>query len=449
MKKLVLLLLLSSIAQVMVAQEEQSGGTLSFKDAVKTGLQNNVILNQQKNQLVFTQINKTSSLLQMGPSIQANGNVYRNDGNNFNQQEGRVVNGVIDYVGGQLNASMPIFSGFSVLNQYRQANNTNEAQLHQVVRSNQDVIRDVANQYLQCLLDQELIMINEENVATQQVQYDQIREQVSLGSIPEADLYNQEYQWKNAELLLVRARTVHKNDMTTLALTIQADPRGFTRVENVDWDINKLVADSISFDEMISTAMDRRSDLKQAGHAEKAAHYGYSSLKGRYYPSIYAGANYGSRFNYIHGEDNRSFSDQFTKDNLALSYGVSISIPIYSGLQSRSQAAFAKVNYKNAQILAQNTEVTVQSDVIRAYQNFRDAKTNYVASQAQLQAAEISYRMERERYDLGISNIVQLTLVNQTFVRAQGDYKSSLYALMFQRLLMNYAMGTLKFEDIP
>jgi outer membrane protein len=93
--------------------------------------------------------------------------------------------------------------------------------------------------------------------------------------------------------------------------------------------------------------------------------------------------------------------------------------------------------------------VTVQSDVIRAYQNFRDAKTNYVASQAQLQAAEISYRMERERYDLGISNIVQLTLVNQTFVQAQGDYKSSLYALMFQRLLMNYAMGTLKFEDIP
>jgi outer membrane protein len=132
-----------------------------------------------------------------------------------------------------------------------------------------------------------------------------------------------------------------------------------------------------------------------------------------------------------------------------LSYGVSISIPIYSGLQARSQAAFAKVNYKNAQIRAQNTEVIVQSDVIRAYQNFRDAKTNYVASQAQLQAAEISYRMEKERYDLGISNIVQLTLVNQTYVRAQGDYKSSLYALMFQRLLMNYAMGTLKFEDIP
>ena len=448
MKKLVFLALFSSLMQVAVAQDDQAKN-LSFKEAVKIGLQNNVVLNQQKNQLEYTQINKTSSLLQMGPSVQANGNIYRNDGNNFNQQEGRVVNGVIDYVGGQLNASMPVFNGFSVLNQYRQANSANEAQLYQVQRSSQDVIRDVANQYLQCLLDQELITINEENVATQQVQYDQIREQVELGSRAEADLYNQEYQLKNAELLLVRARVAHKNDLATLALTIQADPRGFSGVENVDWDINKLVADTLSFDDMFATALDRRSDLKQAGNAEKAARYGYSSMKGRYYPSIYAGLNYGSRYNYVHGEDNRSFSDQFTKDNLALSYGVSISIPIYSGLQYRSQAAFSKVTYKNAQVRAQNAEVTVQSDVIRAYQNFGDAKTNYIASQAQLQAAEISYRMEKERYDLGISNIVQLTLVNQTYVRAQGDYKSSLYALMFQRLLINYAMGTLRFEDIP
>ena len=134
MKKLVFLALFCSLIQVAVAQDDQAKN-LSFKEAVKIGLQNNVVLNQQKNQLEYTQINKTSSLLQMGPSVQANGNIYRNDGNNFNQQEGRVVNGVIDYVGGQLNASMPVFNGFSVLNQYRQANSANEAQLYQVQRS--------------------------------------------------------------------------------------------------------------------------------------------------------------------------------------------------------------------------------------------------------------------------------------------------------------------------
>ena len=448
MKELVFSILASSLLMAASAQE-QLPAKLTFKEAVKIGLQNNVVLNQQKNQLQYTQKNKTSSMLQLGPSVQAGGSAYRNDGNSFNQNEGRVVNGVIDYVGGQLSASMPVFNGLAVVNQYRQANNQNEAQLHQVVRSNQDVIRDVSNQYLLCLLDQELVKINVENVATQQIQYDQIKAQVELGSKAEADLYNQEYQLKNSELLLVRARNTLKNDMANLALTLQIDPTIYVEVQQVDWDINKLAADSATFENLYATAVDRRSDLKQAGHAEKAAHYGYSSMKGRYYPSIYAGVNYGSRYNYIQGEDNRSFHDQFTKDNVALSYGFSLTIPIYSGLQYRTQAAFSKVTYENAKIRAKNAEVVVKTDVIRAYQNFKDARTSYETSQAQLRAAETSYKMEKERYDLGISNIVQLSIVNQTYVRAQGDYKTSLFTLMFQRLLINYATGTLQFEDIP
>lgn len=449
MKKVFLALIASSFLVSGFAQQQQLPPKLSFKDAVKIGLQNNVLLNQQKNQLDYTQINKTSSLLQMGPSIQANGDAYRNDGNSFNQNEGRVVNGVIDFVNGNVSANMPVFNGLYYMNQYRQAKNSNDAQLHQVQRSTQDVIRDVSDQYLICLLDQELNTINKENVNTQQVQYDQIKEQVRLGAKAEADLYNQEYQLKNAELLLVRSQNKLKNDIATLALTLQIDPTIYFEVEKVDWDINAAVADTLSFDQLYATALERRSDLKQAEHSEKAAHFGYSSQKGRYYPRIDAGIQYGSRYNYIHGEDNRSFGDQFGKDNTALGYGFSLNIPIYNGLLIRSQAAFSKVAYENAKIRHQNTEMTVKSDVLRAYQNFHDAKTSYEASAAQLRAAELTYQMELERYNLGISNIVQLSLVNQTYVRAQGDLQTALFTLMFQKLLISYAAGTLRFEDIP
>jgi outer membrane protein len=237
--------------------------------------------------------------------------------------------------------------------------------------------------------------------------------------------------------------------MSTLALTIQIDPTLYFEVEQIDWDINQLIADSLSYETMYATAVDRRSDLKQAAYNEKAAQFGYSALKGRYFPSIYAGANYGSRYNFVHGEDNRSFNDQFAKDNVQLSYGFSLTIPIYNGLQYRAQAAFSRVTFENAKINTRNAEVTVKTDVVRAYQNFRDARISYETSQAQLRAAEVSYKMEKERYDLGISNIVQLSLVNQTYVKAQGDFKTALYTLMFQPILVRFAMGTLKIEDIP
>lgn len=449
MKKGIVIILFLFQAVSYAYAQDSTVAKLSFKEAIKIGLQNNVTLNQAKNQLLYTDVNKTSSFLQLGPQVSAGLSAYRVDGNSFNQNEGRVVNGKIDYVNGSLNADLPVFRGLSGLNRYRQANNQNEAQLHQVARSTQDVIQIVSNQYLTCLLDQELIKIDEENVGTQRVQYDQIKTQVELGSKAEADLYNQEYQLKNAELLLVRSKNKLKNDIATLALTLQIDPAIYFEVEEVNWDVNTLVADSLSVDQMYEVATDRRSDLKQADYSKKAAQFAYSALKGRYLPSIFAGVSYGSRYNYIYGETNRTFDQQFREDNTNLSYGLSLNIPIFYGLQYRADAAQSRVLYENAKITAKNTEVTVKSDVIRAYQNYNDAKTNYEASAAQLRAAETTYRMEKERYDLGISNIIQLTTTNQAYVKAKSDFQNAKYTLMFQRLQINYATGTLKIEDIP
>src|SRR5690606_607322 len=123
------------IAIQSVAQEPE---TLSFREAVKIGLQNNVTFNQNKNRLGYTNLNKTSTLLQLGPSVRASASVYRNDGNSFNAQAGEVVNGVIDYVNGSIDADMPIFTGLRMLNTHRQAVSENEAQLHLVNRSGQD-----------------------------------------------------------------------------------------------------------------------------------------------------------------------------------------------------------------------------------------------------------------------------------------------------------------------
>jgi len=453
MKQGVLMVLVSYLSVTSVLAQttptQEVPALLTFKDAVSIGLKNNVALNQQKNQLNYTQVNKTSSLLQLGPTVSAQGSAYRNDGNSFNQNRGEVVNGVIDFVNGSVNANMPVFNGLLMMNSYKAANNLNESQLHRVNRSQQDVISFVSGQFLTCLMDKQLIKINEENLASQKVRYDQIKTQTDLGSKAESDLYNQEYQVKNAELVLLRSQNTYKNDKNTLALTLQIDPSIPFDIAETDWDINLLMSDSISLNEMYTTAMEHRSDLKQAEYAEKAARFTYSASKGNFYPSIYAGASYGSRYNYIHGEDNRTFKDQFTKDNTQLSYGFSVNIPIYNAWQYKSRTALTKVTYDNAKINNQNTEVTVKTDVMRSYQNFTDARTNYETSNAQLKAAELTYKMEKERYDLGISDIVQLSIINQTYVKAQGDFQSSKFTLMFQRLLMSYALGTLKFEDIP
>lgn len=449
-----ILILIFCISVVTMGFGQDEVRTLTFKEAVKIGLDKNLTLNQQENLLISSQVNKTAGMLSMGPSVNISGNAGRQDGNSFNQQQGEVVNGVVDFFGANANANMPLFNGLNSFNAYRQASNLYEAQVQLVRRTNQDVIRNVANQYLVCLLDKELLSIQQQNVLTQRQQYEQIKAQVDAGSRAEVDLVNQQYQVKNAELLSMRAAFTLRNDLATLAQTLQLDP--LTRIELAEpsWDVNLEDSEVNGIEEISIRALENRGDLAQARFNEKANHFGYQSSKGTYFPRVSLFAQYGSRYNYIHpsatfSPTNRTFEQQFKDDNTQLFYGVQFTIPIFGAFQTRNTTVRNRVAYENSKLQTENTEILVKSDVIRAYQNYRDARVNYDAANSQLKAAELARQLEQERYSLGVSDIVALTLANQNYFRAQGDFASARYTLMFQKLLISYAEGTLNFEDIP
>lgn len=448
------LVLIYCISVVTIGFGQDEVRTLTFKEAVKIGLDKNLLLNQQENLLISSQVNKTAGMLGLGPSVSINGNAGRNDGNSFNQQQGEVVNGVIDFFGANANANMPLFNGLNNFNAYRQASNLYEAQVQLVRRTNQDVIRNVANQYLVCLLDKELLSIQQQNVLTQQQQYEQIKAQVDAGSRAEVDLVNQQYQLKNAELLSMRAAFTLRNDLATLAQTLQLDPLIRLDLAEPSWDVNLEDSEVNGIEEISTRALENRGDLAQARYNEKANQFGYQSSKGTYFPSVNLFAQYGSRYNYIHPSPtftptNRTFEQQFRDDNTQFTYGLQFAIPIFGAFQNRNATVRNKVAYENSRLQTENTEILVKSDVIRAYQNYRDARVNYDAANAQLKAAELARQLEQERYTLGVSDIVALTLSNQNYFRAQGDFASARYTLMFQKLLIGYAEGTLNFEDIP
>ncbi len=436
------------------ASAQENTNRLTFKEAVKIGLDNNVSLNQQENLLLSSQVSKSAALFNMAPSVNILGNAGRNDGNSFNQQQGKVVNGVVDFVGANISADMPLFNGLNNVNRYRQSVQQTESQLHFVKRTNQDVITSIANQFLTCLLDQQLVFIREKNLETQLQQYNQIKEMVSAGSRAEVELLKQDYQVKNAEVLLLRAKAAYRNNKAILAQTLQVDPFIQFELAEPEWDVNQDDIELMTLETMYAAAVEQRSDLQQASADEKAAGYRYMASKGTYFPDVSLFVQYGSRYNYIHptqgfNPENRSFEDQFRSDNIQLAYGVSFSIPLFRGLQTRSQVVQNRMLFENAKLSKHNTAITVKADVLRAFQNFQDARTNYEASASLLKSAEVAYLLEKERYDLGISDIVTLSLAIQDYTSAQADYAGSKYTLMFQRILINYANGTLKFEDIP
>ena len=437
-----------SVSAVRAQEEaEKITAPLTFREAIKIALDNNVAIKQQQNNLRSATTSRTAGLLQLGPSVEIQGNLGRNDGNSFNQQEGRVVNGVVDFTNVGLRTSMPLFQGLSRVNDLRAAKSGMDAQIEMVERTRQDVMQLVTSQYLQCLLDRELVKIAEGNLETQQQQLELVNAQVESGSRAEADISSQQFQLKSAELALLRAKNALRNDKTILAQTLQMDPQlNFTLAEP-DWEINKF-ENYDTVESLYGIALANRSDLESIKYSAAASKYNYRSAKGGYFPSVFAFFNYGSAYNYIHGSENRSFDQQFTSDNIQKTYGLSFTIPIFNGFATRASVVQSRVNYENRELEAANMINTVKSEVIRARQNLNDAVVAYSTAEVQLESATMANDLGSQRYELGISNLAEYTLTTQNYTQAQVDYASARYTLMFQELLLNYALGTLTYEDI-
>ncbi|MBK7651329.1 MAG: TolC family protein [Flammeovirgaceae bacterium] len=438
MKRVLLVLIIISPIGFLWAQNSTT--KLTFEEAVAIGLQRNVILNQQKNQLEATQAQKLSALGNYMPNLNVTGSMQRQEGQQANSTNGNLEDLTTDYVGAQFNAGLTVFNGFRNYNTLSQSNNQLMAQGYLIKRSTQDVVSNVANQYLQVLLDQELVHIAEENLKTQSTMLEQMRGFYEVGSRPITDVYNQDALAKTAQVLLIRAKNTLHNDKSILAQTLQLDPsQPFEVIYPVmGEDLNRFK--TMSLDSLISVAIANRSDLKQLDFQAKANKFAYKSALAPALPSVSLFANYGSFYYSLIAQD---FTGQFGTSNPSLSYGASLTIPIFARFQTKFQRTNSKVLYDNSVLNYQNLEKTVKLDVQRAQNNFISALENYEASLAQAQAGELALNTQKESYDLGISTQVELAQANQTYVLGAGAKAQAEVTLLFPESFVGICPGNI------
>jgi outer membrane protein len=257
------------------------------------------------------------------------------------------------------------------------------------------------------------------------------------------DEYNQLAQTKSAELELLRARFTLRNDKATLAQTLQMDPLTNLVLTDPSWDLLEVKSSSLEINSLIETALANRGDYQELLKLELASKYNLSATKTAVIPSLSA---FGSIGSFYTDASVPSFNDQFDS-NQRIQYGLQLNIPIFNGLQNKLSVVRSRVVHDNARISRENIEIQVKSDVIRAYNNYQDVLQAHGVAEAQFEAAQLAFDFEKERYKLGIINLVDYTVANRTFVEAETSFAQATFNLLFQKIALDFAVGTLKLED--
>lgn len=450
MKKGITTIIAGLLFVVSYGQESSEHATqdtllLTYEEAIKIALKENVALNQEKNNLFATEVQRNSSVMAFLPGVSIDGGGNRVKGLQPTPNGAELEDFTNDRFNASISAGITVFNGFRNIHTLSQSRNNFKAQSANVQRTEQLVVFNVTNQYLQVLLDQELVRIAKENLATQQTLLYQIDEAVKLGARAEADFFTQDALVKSNEVLWLNSKVTLENDKATLAQSLQLDPTIDFVVQLPELNSALLDIQDMPVDSLHAIALQHRKDLQQLEFQVDANDAAYRAASGGYFPRITAFAQYESNYYSNLRRDPKfgDFNNQFLDVLPTTAVGFNFSIPLYDRSVTRYNRVFNRVQRDNAKLRYENLKKTIMIDVKRSYNNYLAAIENYKASQAQFQAGELAFKTQNESFLLGVSDQVAVAQASQTYVQGAASLAQAEVTLYFQKVLLDYALGTL------
>lgn len=414
--------------------------TITIEDAIDLALENNYQLKQAENNLTISRVQERSAIADFFPNLSANASGGRNIGRQFDNTTGDFGDFTINSFSTGLSSNVTIFNGFSNINSLRAAQSETLSREEQLQRVRENIIFNTASRYLQYLLSQQLLDISEETLQTSLQQLEQVRAQVEVGARPTVDLLNQESIVAGNELQVVNRRNDLNFSRLQLIRTLQIDPLGEYEFVTPEIDQSSAVVRDYDLQEMVQIALESRSDLKSELQSIEAAMFNLKSTRANFYPTLSLSGSFRTSYN---DRNPSSFSDQMTDQNINRNIGLSLNIPIFNRLNTRTAVQAQEIQYKNAQLSLENTRLSVIQEVNQAYNDYIAITQELESSEKAFIAAERAFETEQQRYEVGASTLIELSQANNAFVEAQSNRIQTLYNFFFQEKLLDYYIGRL------
>jgi outer membrane protein TolC len=187
---------------------------------------------------------------------------------------------------------------------------------------------------------------------------------------------------------------------------------------------------------MLDSAEASRNDLKAASSTAEAATLATKAASARRLPTVAVDASYAGIGT--------------TPAHIYSAYDVSgsVRIPLFTGGEIASEVHSAKATEVRRAMEYRDLQARVQYDVRSAYLDLQGAQHSVSVATENLALARQGMKEANDRFEVGVSNIVELLQAQQVVAAAQDNYISSIYVHNLAKLMLIRATGTAE-KDLP
>jgi outer membrane protein len=450
-RKLLGMLILATSAVAAVPAAQAQGVTLpaavastpqqiTFNEAIAIALRQNTTLKQSENAAALSSTVVSSKKNAFLPSLSLNTSGAENVGRNFSQADGAIVNQTTNSLSTGLSSSLVLFDGLRNVSELRAAKLSASASTSDLTRAKQTTVFTVSSNFLTLVTTEAQLRVQRENLAAQDAQEAQLSKLVAAGARPISDLYQQQATTASAKSGVVSAERLFDLAKIELIQTLQLDPRGsYDFAAPMVPDVART-AQSFQLDSLLDRAFANRVDLDAEQARVDAAVQGTKAAQASRLPTVSVTGAYSTVYS---SATTVGFTDQLNQRRGG-SIGIGVSIPLFDRGATNVATQQATLQEENARLALANQRQTIALEVRRAYLDYESTRQQLAAAMAQQKAADLAVSTTQQRYQLGSSTLLELTLARASQVQAASAVVSARYTLAFQEALMSYFTGDLE-----
>lgn len=329
---------------------------------------------------------------------------------------------------GQINSSLPLFSGFKLQNSVRASENLYLSEKAKSEQTKEEIAMEVVEYYANLYRAQKAVNLITENLKSAEQRVTDFTALEKNGIIARNDLLKAQLQQSKVQLSLDEA---YKNVsvLNYYLITLLKLPEDYKIGIDENQFANNQPINIIQNEEI---ALKTRKDLEAIHFIQKASENNIKIAKSAYFPTV----NLTGGFIYL------DLKNALTVSN-AMNFGVGVSYDIANIFKNGANVKAAKSKALEATqseaILSENIKVQVQ----QAIENYNLAlKQNLVYEQAIGQATE-NYRIVKDKYDNGLSNTTDLLEADVEQLNSKINYAYSRANIMLKYYEMQSASGQL------
>ena len=440
-------ILIGAMTLVLTASVTAQAKTWTLQECIEYAMQHNITLQRAKLQQQSAKEDVSQSKAALLPSL--NASTSHNLGYRPWQSSGitTVTNGTVNtkvdktsYNGSYgLHASWTVWNGNRNRNQVK-LNKLSEEQAELQIQETANSIQEkIAQLYVQILYLEEAVKVNEESLKTSKMNEDRGREMVEVGKMSKADLAQLTAQRSTDEYNIVSAQTQVRNYKLQLKQLLE-----ITGEEEFDIATPAIIqtTDELALEEVPSLAsvyeqaLATRPEIQSAEMAVKSSDVSIDIAKAGRMPTVSLQASASASTNSL---ANNGWGDQM-KSNFNSGAGVSVSVPIFDQRQTRTNVNKARIQRESNLLALQDQQKQLYQTIENYWLDATNNQQKFRAAKVTVESEQQSYDLLQEKFNVGLTNIVELmTGKDRLLVAAQNCLQSKYVTILNLQMLKFYA----------